>query len=34
MKAKRFKGEQIIRLLPEAESGLAVADVRRKHNIP
>ena len=32
MKGKRFKEEQIIRLLQEAESGLAIADVCRKHN--
>ncbi len=32
MKGKRFKEEQIIRLLQEAESGLTVADVCRKHN--
>ncbi len=32
MKGKRFKEEQIIRLLQEAESGLAVADICRKHN--
>ena len=32
MKSKRFKEEQIIRLLQEAESGLAIADVCRKHN--
>ena len=32
MKCKPFKEEQIIRLLQEAESGLAVADVCRKHN--
>ena len=32
MKGKRFKEEQIIRLLQEAESGLAVADGCRKHN--
>jgi len=32
MKGKRFKDEQIIRILQEAESGLAVADVCRKHN--
>ncbi len=32
MKGKRFKEEQIIRLLHEAESGLTVADVCRKHN--
>ena len=32
MKGKRFKEEQIIRILQEAESGLAVADVCRKHN--
>ncbi len=32
MKSKRFKEEQIIRILQEAESGLTVADVCRKHN--
>ncbi len=32
MKGKRFKEEQIIRLLQEAESCLTVADVCRKHN--
>ncbi len=32
MKGKRFKEEQIIRLLQEAESGLTLADVCRKHN--
>ncbi len=32
MKSKRFKEEQIIRLLQEVESGLAIADVCRKHN--
>ena len=32
MKSKRLKEEQIIRLLQEAESGLTVADVCRKHN--
>lgn len=32
MKGKRFTEEQIIRLLQEAESGLPVADVCRKHN--
>ncbi len=32
MKGRRFKEEQIIRLLQEAESGLTVADVCRKHN--
>ena len=32
MKGQRFKEEQIIRLLQEAESGLTVADVCRKHN--
>jgi len=32
MKGKRFSDEQIIRILQEAESGLAVADVCRKHS--
>ena len=32
MKGKRFKDEQIIRLLQEAEGSLTVADVCRKHN--
>jgi putative transposase len=32
MKGKRFTEEQIIRILQEAETGLAVADVCRKHN--
>ena len=32
MKGRRFNEEQIIRLLQEAESGLTVADVCRKHN--
>ncbi len=32
MKGKRFKEVQIIRLLQEAESGLPVGDVCRKHN--
>lgn len=31
MKGKRFSEEQIIRLLQEAESGLTVAEVCRKH---
>lgn len=32
MKGKRFTDEQIIRILQEAESGVAVADLCRKHN--
>ncbi len=32
MKDKRFTEEQIIRILQDVESGLAVADVCRKHN--
>ena len=32
MKGKRFTEEQIIRILQEAETGLAVADICRKHN--
>lgn len=32
MKGKRLKEEQIIRILQEAESGFAVADLCRKHN--
>jgi len=32
MKGKRFKEEQIIRILQEAEAGLAVSDVCRKYN--
>ena len=31
MKGKRFKEEQVIRLLQEAERGLPVANVCRKH---
>ena len=31
-KGKRFTEEQIIRVLQEAQSGLSVADVCRKHN--
>jgi putative transposase len=32
IKVKRFKEEQIIRILQEAEAGVAVADLCRKHN--
>jgi putative transposase len=32
MKGKRFSEEQIIRILHEAEAGLSVAEVCRKHN--
>jgi hypothetical protein len=32
MKGKRFSEEQIIRILQESETGLAVADVCRKQN--
>ena len=32
MKGKRFTEEQIIRILQEAETGLAVADIFLKHN--
>ena len=32
MKGKRFSEEQIIGVLQEAEAGLSIADVCRKHN--
>jgi len=32
MKGKRLKEEQNIRILQEAEAGVAVADLCRKHN--
>ena len=32
MKGKRFSEEQIIGILQEAEAGLSIADVCRKHN--
>jgi len=32
MKGKRFSEEQIIGILHEAEAGLSIADVCRKHN--
>ena len=32
MKSKRFTDEQVIRILQEAQTGLSVADVCRKHN--
>ena len=32
MKRGRFNEEQIIRILQEAEQGLSIADVCRKHN--
>jgi len=33
VKGKRFKEEQVIGILKEAESGMPVADVLRKHGI-
>ncbi len=32
-KGKRYKEEEIIRILKEAESGLPIADLLRRHNI-
>lgn len=33
MRGKRFKEEQIIGILKEAEAGISVADLSRKHGI-
>jgi putative transposase len=33
MRQKRFKDEQIVRILKEAEGGANVADIARKHGI-
>ena len=33
MRGKRFKEEQIISILKEAEAGISVADLSRKHGI-
>ena len=32
-KGKRYKEEQIVRILQEAETGIAVRDVCRKHDV-
>jgi putative transposase len=33
MKRKRFKDEQIVRILKEQEAGVSVSELRRKHGV-